>query len=214
MNFANDVDLLHWEPNLLRDASAVAQTLLAGTGTLAGTTFTISSGSLSDAHIEANHVIVLGSPINGSFPIVSIENATALTLSVLFDQLFPDPGDDVQTLSPGSGSGLTFSIRTFWPQLRIISELLCQAAGLQIDDAAQILNPQSLNHACALGALQMIYTALAAAAEDPTNLLARADLYQGLYRRAMRSASVQIDLNNDGVADIVRQLNVLQLQRG
>jgi hypothetical protein len=40
MTFATDIDLLHWEPNILKDAAAVAQTILTGTGALSGTTFT------------------------------------------------------------------------------------------------------------------------------------------------------------------------------
>jgi hypothetical protein len=214
MTFATDIDLLHWEPSLFSEASSVAQTLLAGTGTLAETSFTISSGSLTDAHIEPGEVIALGASINGSFPIVSIDSATSLTLSVLFDQLFPDSGDaETEPPTPASGSDIAFSIRTFWPQRRIVSELLIQAAGLQPSDAGKILNPAALTRPCVLGTLQMIYTALAAAADSPANLLARADLYQGLYRNALRSAAVEIDFNGDGRVDALRQLNILHLHR-
>ena len=59
----------------------------------------------------------------------------------------------------------------------------------------------------------MIYSALAAATGAPDEYAVRAELYQQLYRRALRSTNVEIDLNNDGVADERRQLNVLQLAR-
>jgi hypothetical protein len=212
-NFATDIDLLHWEPNLLRDdASAVAQTLITGTGTLAGTTFTIGAGSLIDAHVTPEHVIVLGPPISGSFPVVSIDSATTLTLSVLYDQLYPDEGEGEPT-SPGAGTGLTFSVRTFWPHLRIVSGLLLQASGLKPGEESKIMNADVLRRPCALGALQLIYTALAAASSEPASLLLRADLYERLYRRALRAAKVEIDLLGDGRLGVARQLGVLQLQR-
>ena len=44
LTFCNDIDLLHWEPNILRDAAFASQTLISGTGDLAGSTFTIPSG--------------------------------------------------------------------------------------------------------------------------------------------------------------------------
>ena len=214
--FCTDLDLLHWEPNIFRDAAFASQTLLSGSAALAGTTLTIASGSLIAAHASADGVVVLGGAVAGSFPIVSVDSATVCTISVLYDQLFPDEGDPVP--SPiGTASGLTFTIRTFWAQRRIVSELLNQAAGIEPTsdpfNSPQIVNPKALKRACMLGTLQMIYNALAAATGAPDEYAVRADLYQQLYRRAMRSTNVEIDLNNDGVADERRQLNVLRLAR-
>jgi hypothetical protein len=107
-------------------------------------------------------------------------------------------------------------VRTFWPQRRIVSELLMQAAGLDPADAdveQKILNAEALRRASTLGTLHLIHSALAAAAEEPENLLHRVALYEGLYRRALRSATVQLDLNLDGRLDTVRRLNVMDLQR-
>src|SRR5205823_4969157 len=214
MTFCTDIDLLHWEPNILRDAAFASQTLISGTGNLAGTTFTLASGSLTAAHVTVDEVIVLTGATQGCYPVVSIDSATQLTLSTLYDGLFPTSGDPVAS-PPGTATGLSFAIRTFWPQRRVVSELLLQAAGLEAsEDAAEtIVNPQSLRRACTLGTLHMIYSALAAAAADPTHLLVRVDLYERLYRNALRSATVQIDRNGDGQAEIVRPLNVLELAR-
>src|SRR5437764_14839643 len=85
MVYCTDVDLLHWEPNIFRDALFASQLLLSGTGNLAGTTFTLASGSLVDAHVVPDEVIVLTGAVAGSFPVVSIDSATQLTLSVLHD---------------------------------------------------------------------------------------------------------------------------------
>src|SRR5438874_1327243 len=95
MPFCNDIDLLHWEPALLKDATFASQALLSGTGNLAGTTFTISSGSFITTHVEAQQVIVLSGTIAGTFPIASVDSATQLTISVLYDGLVPESGAGV-----------------------------------------------------------------------------------------------------------------------
>jgi hypothetical protein len=214
MTFANDIDLLHWEPNILKDAAFASQTLISGTGNLAASTFTISAGSFTTSHVTNDLVIVLAGSVAGSFPIVSVDGATQLTISTLYDGLFPSSGDPAA--SPvGTANGLTYTIRTFWPQRRIVSELLLQAAGLDPTDdaAATIVNPQSLRRPCALGTLQMIYSALAAASAEPEALNVRAEIYQRLYRRALRSVTIEIDRDGDGEGDIARGLNVMSLQR-
>ncbi len=215
MTFCTDIDLLHWEPNIFRDAPFASQTLMTGTGDLAGTAFTIASGSFADNHTAADQVIVLSGAIAGSYPIVSVDSATQLTLSVMYDGLFPDDGAG-QSSPAGSANGLSFVIRTFFPQRKAVSDLLRQLAGIGPGTAApngQVLNHQVLRRCCVLGTLHMIYSALAAAAEDPKNLSIRADLYERLYRRSLAQARVEIDLNGAGSMNVVRRLNVLQLIR-
>jgi hypothetical protein len=215
MTFCNDIDLLHWEPNICRDAAFASQTLISGTGNLAGTGFTIASGSLVTSHVAQEQVVVLSGAHSGSYPIVSVDGATQLTLSVLYDGLFPAAGSPAA--SPVSTvNGLAYAIRTFWPQRRVVSELIVQAAGLDPGDpqsSDRIINAENLKRACTLGTLHMIYSALAAAAAEPGGLLVRVDLYERLYRRAIREARVELDLNGDGEGDTMRSLNVLQLQR-
>jgi hypothetical protein len=210
--YATDLDLLHWEPNLLRDAAFASQTLISGTGNLAGTSFTISSGSFTDAKAQIDQLVKLGPPFDGTYPIVAVNGATEITLSVMYDGLFPESGDRVPG-PVGSASAVTYAIRTFYPQRAIVSELILQAAGLKPDQSLAVLNPLALRRPCALGSLQMIYSALAAAATDPAHFVVRADLYERLYRRALRSAQVELDLDGDGVAESRRALNVLELRR-
>jgi hypothetical protein len=212
--FCTDIDLLHWEPNICRDATFASQTLMVGTADLSGTTLSIASGSFIDAHIEPNQVVVLSGALAGSFPILSVDSATGLTISILYDGLFSDE----PAASPiASATGLTFAIRTFWPQRNVISEHLQQAAGLipgdPLTENATILNPQALRYPCTLGTLHLLYSALSAAADAPKEYASRADLYQELYRSALRSTQVQIDLNGDGRCDVVRQLNNIELVR-
>ena len=85
--------------------------------------------------------------------------------------------------------------------------------GAADEQAMTILNPKALKRPCVLGTLQMIYSAMAAVAADPAELRVRADLYERLYRRALRSARIEIDTNGDGEADGRRALNMLSLAR-
>jgi hypothetical protein len=189
--------------------------LLGGSGDLAGTTFTISAGSLADAHVEAGQVIVLTGSITGCFPIVSVDSDTTLTLSVLYDGLYPDTGPDVP--SPvGSASGLTYAIRTFGPQRRIVTDLLKSAAGVGPGTRrpdASIVNETALKRACVLGTLHMVYNALAASSGDPSALVVRAELYRKLYRRALERGRVEIDTNADGEGDLAIMLGAGELRR-
>lgn len=217
MPLTTDTDLLYWEPNLFRDAQFASQLLIAGTGTLSGSAFVIDAGSLTAARIEAGHVLVLTGAVAGSFPIVQVSSDTSLVLSVLYDGIFP-PLSSVTPIPIGSAADLAFAIRTFSPQRRVVTDLLLRAAGLEPaatdDPTSPVLNPDALRRACTLGSLQMIYNALAAAATEPADLKIRAELYERLFRRALRQSSVEIDTNDDGQPDRIAHLGTLQMRRG
>ena len=216
MIYCTDVDLLHWEPNIFRDAAFASQLQLSGTGDLSGTTFTLDTGSLTDAHVTAHQVIVLSGTVAGSYPIVSVDGAAQLTLSVMYDGLYPETGAGVAG-PVGTAIDLGYVIRTFWPQRRVVSDLLTRAAGIGPETGApgvaQVLNTEALRRPCVLGTLQMIYGALAAAADEPARFSARADLYERLYRRALAHVRVRLDLDGDGREDATRLLSVMELRR-
>jgi hypothetical protein len=117
----------------------------------------------------------------------------------------------------GTAIDLGYVIRTFWPQRKVVSDLLTRAAGIGAETnapaSAQVINTEALRRPCVLGTLQMIYGALAAAAAEPANFAARADLYERLYRRALAQTRVQLDLDGDGREDAVRLLGVVELKR-
>lgn len=196
------------------DAVAAAQLLIGGSGDLDGTEFTIEAGSFVQAGVSPWQVIALAGAIEGCFPIVSVDGATALTISVLHEGLFAESGEPVAG-SVGEASGLTYAVRTFWPQRRIVSDLLARAAGIdpQDTDAPAIVNGAALRRGAALGTLQLIHSALAASAEEPADLLKRAEMYERMYRQALRDARVELDVDGDGAADTIRKLNVMGLRR-
>jgi hypothetical protein len=175
--------------------------LLAGTGDLSGTSFTITAGSFTTAGIEPGHVITLGGSIDGSFPVLAVNSATSLTLSVLYDRLLPEESA-VDARPIGAASALPFTIKTCKPQIAVIGELLHQA--IDVTDPTVILNPQDLRRPAALGTLQMLYSASAAVSIDEADLAVRTQMYERLYRRALRAAKIELDLNHDGRTDLIR----------
>ncbi|MGA2500619.1 MAG: hypothetical protein ABSH20_23005 [Tepidisphaeraceae bacterium] len=215
MFLCTDLDLLAFEPWLFRDASFASQLLSSGTGNLAATSFSRGSGSFADDHVAANCIITLAGEVAGCYPIVAVVSDTALVVSSLHEGLFPESGDPVP--SPvGNGSGLAFVIRTFAPQRRIVSEVILSAAGVGKNpklSADNIILAPAIRHAAALGSLQLVYSALAAASSEPAGLSLRADYYERLYRRALSRLTVQFDTNGDGLADLTRCLNIVNLVR-
>jgi len=211
MPFATDIDLLHWEPQLLEDAAFASQILISGTCDLDDSTITIDTGDFEDAQVQAGNVIVLEGAMEGTFPITSVDLPKEIQISALYGSL-------EQPFTPskvGSATGLTYSIRTYWAQRQMVSDLLLVTAGLNPDNTSiQVLPNASLKRACVLGTLQMIYNAIAInETQDNHPKAIRSALYAKLYRRALRQVKLEIDTNNDGVAEIVRDLNTCQLKR-
>lgn len=211
--FCTDIDLLHWEPTIFRDAAFVSQTLLsADNASLSGTTLTLPGGLVGDeAEIASAAVACIGGTVDGCFPIASVDSPTQLTISVLYDALFDDPSVPSR---PGADlTGLPVTLRAFWPQRKVVSDLLLQLLDVPPARPEAVMNPEALRRPCALGALQMIYSALAATSADAAAHAVRADLYERLYRRALRAARVELDLNADGEPDCRRNLAALSLVR-
>lgn len=209
--YATDTDLLLWEPNLPAEAAIASQTLLSGSADLTGTTLTIAAGSLAAAHVEPDQVVALSGAITGCYPIISIESATQMTISILYAGTWPDVDPPVP--SPvGAVAGVSFAIRSFYPQRRVISDLLDRI--IDLPAGVTLLNPDVLRRPCALGTIQMIYSALAAAVDAPEIHQIRCDLYERLYRRALRDVVLHLDTLGDGRIHEIRRLNVLQLARG
>src|SRR5690606_24802785 len=131
--FSTDADLLLWEPNLLSEAAFISQSLISGTADLAATTLTIAAGNLLTSHAQADQVVVPGGALRRRHPIVSVASATTLTLSIVYEGVW----HDAQTKTPsrvGSAVGLSFAIRTFYPQRRLVADLLRRSVGLDSAD--------------------------------------------------------------------------------
>ncbi len=157
--YCTDTDLLCWEPNLFIDAMFTSQTLLEGTGDLAGATFTIDAGSLEASHVAAGQVIVLAGGTTGTYPIVGVATDTQLVVSVLYDGLFP-VGASPDPSPIGAATDLSFAIRTFSPQAKVVSDWMMRSIGIDADSGIAILNESALRRPCAAGTLAMIFSAM------------------------------------------------------
>lgn len=209
--FCTDTDLLRWEPTIAADAAFSSQTLLSTTGTISGTTLTLDSGSFTAAHVLASFVACVTGAVNGCFPIVSIDSSTTCTLSAMYDGVDATPPLPV---SPGAASDLAVVVRSFYPQRRIITDLLMRMAGIEHGSTAQIVNTGDFRIPCALGTLHLIYNAMSTASFDNhSELIVRAELYQRLYRKALRDVVAEIDTDGDGIANCRRALRIVHFAR-
>ncbi|RKY10343.1 MAG: hypothetical protein DRP56_01285 [Planctomycetota bacterium] len=112
-----DVDILKVEPSLFSDDCFSSQVLCGGTnGIVAGTQFTASGVDFTASGVTAGGVIHLSAAdgsIDGGFEIVSIIDSTHITVSILRSD--PTAG----AIPVGSASGLTWSIKTYAPQISV-----------------------------------------------------------------------------------------------
>ncbi len=206
-----DIDLLRWEPQIAAEAAFSTQTLFNGTGSVSGTTLTLASGSLSTARVRAGFIACLSGPIVGCFPIVSVDSATTCTLSVIYDGLDEAPPLPV---SPGAGTDLAVAVRSFFPQRKIVSDLLSRMAGVEPGGSSEILNVEAFRKPCVLGTLHMIYSAMSTASfENRADLIIRAELYERLYRKSLRGVIAEIDTDGDGIVNCTRHLRVIHFAR-
>lgn len=216
-SFSDDIDLLSYEPNLFKDAAWASQALYAGTGDLAGTTLTLVTGTLTDRPVVARQVVVLsGASINGSYPIVTRVSDTQLIISTLYDDLLSE-GSAASACPVGTVTGLTVTIRTFSPQAATVGGLIVSACGINPgtsdEQDVQIVNADALRTPSILGTLAMIFSAMSGVEGAPASYAVRAGFYERAFHRAVRSIRVQLDTNGDGVADVVRPLDLVQFYR-
>ena len=112
-----DTDILKVEPSLFSDDCFSSQVLCGGTnGIVAGTQFTASGVDFNASGVTAGGVINLAAAdgsIDGGFEVVSVIDSSHLTVSILRS----DPAGSA--IAIGSASGLTWSIKTYAPQISV-----------------------------------------------------------------------------------------------
>ena len=108
-----------------------------------------------------------------------------------------------------------FAIRTYSPQIRVVSTMLDRAAGIDQSNASSLVSGAPLRIACAMGTIQLVYSGLAgiSSADDAPRFATRAEMYARLFRRAIESTIVELDVDGDGAADLSRHLGVTQFVR-
>jgi len=214
MAFATDRDLLVLEPNLFRDISFASQMLTGGTdGAVSGTSFSSASADFVAAGVAAGHVLLLN---DLAVEIVGVVSATELTVSRLRAHV------DDAAVPPPPGASIPYAVRSFRPQVEMMHRQVMRSAGIEPDgvgepsDAAtevDVLNRDELAMVVSLGALESIFASAASLLADEPYLRLRAASYRDRFSSARQRARVRLDLDGDGVVDVVRHLNVVQFVR-
>lgn len=212
--FTTDRDLLSLEPNLFRDISFLAQTIPLGTGDLSGGTLTLDDPLLAGTGVAPGHVALVD---RTPMEVLSVSGDDTLTLSLLR----PDPLGPA--ITPADRTGASIALVTFAPQRALTHRQLLAMLGITPEgvtptstDAvleSQILNPRDLALVESLGTLHLIYSACSAALSTDSPQAHRARMYQQRFAAERWRARAEIDLDNDGLADATRTLNISHLLR-
>ena len=206
MAFARDRDLLAIEPAVFRDVSWSGQERARGLdAVVTGTALVSASSDFEGAAVEAGQVVVVSNIV---LEILARVSATELTVSLMRNTANDAP------IAPGfSASAKPFEIHTFMPQVEIVHSQVMWGLGLNLGDEAKVLNPWALTLVEALGGLWMVYSAAAAMTGYSGAIAIRAEMYRERVGLERSRASVQIDTDGDGEADVVRRLNTIRFAR-
>ncbi len=208
--FAQDRDMLAIEPHAFTDALWAGRRLASGLGSVSGTTLTATGATATfiEAQAEPGQIVVFnGVPLE----VVEVTSGTVLEVSKLRASVEDD------ALPPGDGSGVSFTLVSFAPQLAIVHRQLLGMLGLDRPDGPGeevVVDTASLAHAEALGALHLVYAAASALSGPNSALGARAAMYADMFSRARQALAVGLDLDGDGVVDATRRPALTQLVRG
>ncbi len=203
VRLCSDRDILKYEPALFGELHFKNQVIAAGTdGAVAGTTFESDSADFVSAQVEAGDCIYIKSAdgtIEGVYEIVSVDSATQLSVSVLRADSQGDP------IVPPAGSGFTYRISTFKPQISDVSMMVMEYLGLELkgDSAKVTLNTDEIHMICAMGTISSAYRSLADG-DNAENFRAKSQEYQCLFSKGLEMFIFAIDEDGDGVADKVR----------
>ncbi len=211
MVLTTDRDLLSHEPSVFVDASGIATSLLSATdGSVADTTLTSAGSDFQAAGIDAGHVIVIGSQAT---EVVARVDPTNLDVSLPRASL----GD--AKIPPGDGTTLALAVRTFGRMIAEVEAWVLGALGidpvdplLPLDETA-ILNPQDIREAVALRTIAQAFATASALAPTDASLADRAALYSQRAADLRRQTRAVLDLDADGIADAIRHIDVVSLQR-
>ena len=214
--FANDVDILKYEPVLFGELHLPSQVLISGeAGQLSGTTFTATGADFSSANVSSSGVIYMRSSdgvVDGAYEIVSVDSATQLTVSVVR----ADTGDSA--VAPPVATGISYRVSTFDPQACEVSFELTEHFGIGPGnpasevDAGDVMDTSALKRVSVFGVISVVYAMMASKTNDE-NFWAKSLHYRNLFEKARQRCRLSIDAGSDGVADITKAGGTVRLVR-
>jgi len=211
MSFSTDRDLVLFEPNVFVDVPMVSQQRIEVVdGVVSGTTLTSVSADFVLAQVDTGGVVLISGVTH---EVVSRIDANTLVISL------PRTSPSDTPIPSTDGSGLKVIGRTFSPQAMLAHNELLRLVGIEADDPASVLTEQSIislsvmSHLEVLGTLQRVYSAAASLTGDNTEVGAKAKEYEHRFNAACRSATILLDLDGDGYADVNRGLGVKWFHR-
>lgn len=209
MLLCNDVDLVRVEPNVFSEIQWLSQRLVKATGTVSGTTLTISSPDVNfdGAQIGPGMVVLIAGVAH---EIIAKLSATTATVSRI------RPGSADATLTPAPISGAEVIVATMMPQALAVSDRIYRMFGLKptpgVSDPT-LAEPAEAMRFAALLTLAAAYSAAASISGDDSPVGKRAAKYRELSKEERRVLTVRIDTNADGIADAVRRPSMVVQER-
>jgi hypothetical protein len=211
MNFSTDRDLIAIEPNLFIDVPLVGQERLrVADGVVAGTTLTSVSADFIGAGVGAGSVVLVSSVPH---EVVGLVDANNLDVSLLRENIV-DPA-----IPSRDGSDLEVVVRTYAPQAAVVHDILLKLIGIDTDDPgnhlteAAVVSKSLMARLEALGVLARVYAAAAGVAGENEQVRQKAADYERRYNTACRAATVLLDVDGDGVAEVRRGVGVVWFSR-
>jgi len=210
---ATDRDLLVLEPNLFRDISWAGQRLLETTGSTSGNVLTLAGGDAAAAGVTTGHVALVGG--------VALEVIERTAPGTLVVSRVRAAGDG-PIIPPPTLAAQPVVVTSFAPQLALVTAQALRLVGVGPGTDAgpdgptesDITDAGALRPLVCLGALHLIYAAASSLAGAGSPAHQRAELYRERFGAERSRASAPIDLDGDGVADVIRRPSVTRLVRG
>lgn len=210
--FANDVDLVRFEPGLFDMVGWSGQRRLSATGSITGGVLVLNAPADAQTAgvISGDVVRVGGVPME----VISVAFSDVLLVSRIGAQ-------GATPLPPIDQPSAQVEVSTFRPQIGLVHRQVLRSVGIDPDGPladdepaeAAILNPDSLRTLEALGALHLVFSAAAALAPGGSPLAERANWYRQRYADERTRAVARLDTDGDGRVDATRRPSVLPLIR-
>ncbi len=212
--FCHDRDLLAIEPDVFTTAGFAGQELISDSdGAISGTSFTSAAGDFVTTGIAAGMVVSITPSAGGarSYEIISVDSATSMTVSILRADT-----DDPAT-PPQAASGLSYSVRTFGPQIGGVSSTLAEKLR-QLSEVAGVASADfadsaQLRYATAHGTLSSIFLARADNAAPFDANWIKAQYYREQFARLQLQLRLVTDTDANGAAETARTLGNVRLIR-